>query len=107
MKSLKSQAESDLKRRQNAQSEWPIAKDKLTKARNLKHELDNAKAVSLWKDVEKISAKRDEAEKKIATLTLIAEDDVKQANSLTKSIGDLEIKMKNFSALMTFTVETL
>lgn len=105
MKSLKSQADSDLKRRQNAQSEWPIAKDKLTKARNLKHELDNAKAVSLWKDVEKISAKRDEAEKKIATLTLIAEDDVKQANSLTKSIGDLEIKMKNFSALMTFTVE--
>lgn len=63
MKSLKSQAESDLKRRQNAQSEWPIAKDKLTKARNLKHELDNAKAVSLWKDVEKISAKRDEAGK--------------------------------------------
>lgn len=104
-KSLKSQAESDLKRRQNAQREWPIAKDKLVKAINLKHELDNAKVISLWKDVERISAKRDEAEKKIATLALIAEDDIMQANSLTNSISTLERRMKSFSALMTFTME--
>lgn len=104
-RSLLQNAETDRSRRKDADSKWPGLIEDYEKAQKLEQELNRALDILLWQEIESIQRQVAETNKKISGLHPVDEEDVKKATIHTEEIRRIEKRLKDFNALIAFTLQ--
>lgn len=103
---LKTAADAAWRRRKEAHEKWPGLSADVERAEKLKAELDRAEVIALWRQIEAIRDKEKAAEDGLKKLRFVDPLEAESVKTLCDEIQKLENSLKNFSALLSFQLNT-